>query len=175
MGQVDYGFKERAYVLPKDDCFAKLFTDIEQEDGKLSKIQGNISILHTRFAEVNRFYSVGKGLSGIPNDHAHPSIDTKNRLALFHNGNIANFTELWEGLGVHKAQVEVSGGFDKPTDSQLIAALLAFEMDEGLSLREALVNVIETKILGTYRMAALETGNPQSVFFVKNSGEFLIG
>jgi len=124
---------------------------------------------------VNRFYSVDKGLSGIPNDHAHPSIDTKNRLALFHNGDIANFKELWDGLGAHKAQVEVSANCEKPTDSQLIAGLLAFEMDTGLSLREALVNVVETKILGTYRMAALETTNPQSVFFVKNSGDFMIG
>ena len=175
MGQVDYGFRERAYVLPKDDCFAKFHSDIENDDGALGKLQGNISILHTRFAEVNRFYTVGKGLGGIPNEHAHPSIDTKNRIALFHNGNIANFSELWEGLGVHKAQVEVSANCETPTDSQLIAALVSFEMDTGLSLREALINVVESKLLGTYRMAALETANPQSVFFVKNSGDFLIG
>lgn len=70
---MDYGFKEKAYVLPQDDCFTKLFNDLD--GGKLSQVKGNISILHTRFAEVNKFYSVDKGLSGIPDEHAHPSID----------------------------------------------------------------------------------------------------
>lgn len=77
LGQVDYGFKEKAYVLPQDDCFTKLFKDIDNADGKLNKVECNVSILHTRFAEVNKFYSVDKGLSGIPDEHAHPSIDMK--------------------------------------------------------------------------------------------------
>lgn len=87
-------------------------------------MQGNISILHTRFAEVNKFYSIDKGLGGIPNEHAHPSIDKKERLALFHNGNLTNFEELWQEVQDKKTDCEVNQGFDKPSDSQLISALI---------------------------------------------------
>jgi glucosamine 6-phosphate synthetase-like amidotransferase/phosphosugar isomerase protein len=95
MNNVDYGFKEKAYVLTQDDCFTKLFADIETENGKLNKLQGNISILHTRFAEVNKFYKIDQGLSGIPDEHAQPNIDKKSRFALFQNGVVSNFEELW--------------------------------------------------------------------------------
>ena len=33
MDQVDYGFKEKAYVLPQDDCFTKMFQDIKADSG----------------------------------------------------------------------------------------------------------------------------------------------
>jgi len=35
--------------------------------------------------------------------------------------------------------------------------------------------VIETKLLGTYRIAAIELKNPKQVYFVRNSGDFVIG
>jgi len=33
-------------------------------------------------------------LGAIPINHAHPNIDNKQRIALFHNGSIANYDEL---------------------------------------------------------------------------------
>ena len=121
---MDYGFKEKSYVNQEDDCFTKLFNDIDKPDGKLNKVQANVSILHTRFAEVNKFYSVENGLSGIPDEHAHPSIDKKQRVAVFHNGVISNFDELWQHVKDNKIDCEVNKGFNDPTDSQLIASLI---------------------------------------------------
>ena len=53
--------------------------------------------------------------------------------------------------------------------------MIAAEMDKGLSLKDGLKNIVEQKILGTYRFAVMETKNPKCVFFVKNSGDFMIG
>ena len=98
-------------------------------------MKGNVSILHTRFAEVNKFYSVDQGLGGIPNEHAHPSIDKKQRIALFHNGIISNFEELWNEVQSGGLEVEVNEGCKAPTDSQLISCLLGAEIDKGSDLK----------------------------------------
>jgi len=42
-------------------------------------------------------------------------------------------------------------------------------------LKEALKIIVETKILGTYRISAIELNEPKFIYFVKNSGEFIIG
>lgn len=49
---------------------------------------------------------------------------------------------------------------------------MAKEMDKGSSLKSALQDVVEQKLLGTYRIAVLEIKNPKSIIFVKNSGDF---
>lgn len=61
------------------------------------------------------------------------------------------------------------------TDSQIITALIGLQLDEGKSLKEALKEIVETKILGTYRISAIELNDPKFIYFVKNSGEFIIG
>lgn len=106
-------------------------------------MKGNVCILHTRFAEVNKFYSVDQGLGGIPNEHAHPSIDKKKRLALFHNGITSNFEELWNEVQSSGLDIEVNEGCSVPTDSQLITCLLAAEIDKGLDLKQSIINIVE--------------------------------
>jgi glucosamine 6-phosphate synthetase-like amidotransferase/phosphosugar isomerase protein len=61
------------------------------------------------------------------------------------------------------------------TDSQLITAILAAQIDKGLPLRDAIKHLVEHKLLGTYRLAILELENPNTLFLVKNSGDFCIG
>ena len=57
----------------------------------------------------------------------------------------------------------------------LIAALIGAELDKKLSLKEALTNVVECKLIGTYRIAAVATAQPKQAYFVKNSGDFALG
>ena len=90
MNKIDYGYKEQAIVLPEDDCFFKLDHALQSESD-LEKC--NISILHSRIAELKGQYEAAD-LNKIPDDHAHPNIDYKNRIALFHNGRIANTEDL---------------------------------------------------------------------------------
>lgn len=48
-------------------------------------------------------------------------------------------------------------------------------MDQGLSLKEALKNVVEKKLMGTWKLAVISIDHPEVIYFVKNSGEILIG
>lgn len=47
-------------------------------------------------------------------------------------------------------------------------------MDAGHSLKDALKNVIGQKLLGTYRLAAMELNKPQNILFIKNSGDLFM-
>lgn len=48
-------------------------------------------------------------------------------------------------------------------------------MDQGLTVKEALKNVIEKKLMGTWKLAVVPIDDPHNIYFVKNSGEFLLG
>jgi len=93
----DYGYKERAIVLPEDDCFTKLENALKAENSEFANGCG-VSILHSRMADLNQQYNEAQGLDAIPDDHAHPNIDYKDRIALFHNGRIANSEDLLNSL-----------------------------------------------------------------------------
>jgi glucosamine--fructose-6-phosphate aminotransferase (isomerizing) len=128
-------------------------------------------IVHSRFAEVRRFYTGNNidEIHKIPHHHAHPNIDTDNKIALFHNGFISNFEEL--KMELKNKTLSCGDDINSLTDSQLITALIADKMkDDKCSLKEALMIIIEEKLLGTYRIAVVEIKNPKSIFFVKNSG-----
>jgi hypothetical protein len=48
-------------------------------------------------------------------------------------------------------------------------------MDKGISLKNSIINIVEQKLLGTYRLAIVQINEPDVVYFVKNSGDFAIG
>lgn len=64
----------------EEDCFFKLQQDLAKEE-----VKSRLGVLHSR-------YSSSKGT--IKNDLAHPHLDEKTRVAIFHNGFIANYQDL---------------------------------------------------------------------------------
>lgn len=78
-----------------------------------------MSIVHSRFAEVRRYYQENQGadLNVIPEEHAHPNFDYKDRIALFHNGAIANFTELKNEMALNNIPIAKSQDLKNLTDS----------------------------------------------------------
>lgn len=74
MKQRDYGYRERAIVLPEDDCFFKMENALKAESSEIANECG-ISILHSRIADLNLQYDEAQGLESIPEDHAHPNLD----------------------------------------------------------------------------------------------------
>ena len=54
--QIDYGYRERAVIEPDQDCFAKLSKAFEK-DPNFSGVKSNMSIMHSRFAEIRRYYT----------------------------------------------------------------------------------------------------------------------
>jgi glucosamine 6-phosphate synthetase-like amidotransferase/phosphosugar isomerase protein len=57
----------------------------------------------------------------------------------------------------------------------LIAKLIGLEMDSGLSLKESIKNVVEKKLMGTWKLAVMSIEKPDHIYVVKNSGEIIIG
>ena len=48
-------------------------------------------------------------------------------------------------------------------------------MDQGSSVKEAIKTVVERKIMGTWKLAVMPLDKPDHLYFVKNSGDFIIG
>lgn len=63
---------------------------------------------------------------------------------MFHNGLITNFKELLDDL-------ELKG--KNTTDSEVIYDLIAKNINEGSDLKDAIKQVCETKLIGTWRLA----------------------
>ena len=66
----------------EEDCFTKLDQSFKEDPNKIASKMG---IIHSRFASNK---------STIKNNLAHPNFDNLNRVAVFHNGFIANFDDL---------------------------------------------------------------------------------
>ena len=83
MTHEQYMIKNRAVSVPlEEDCFFKMITHLKQED---NRVLSRLGILHSR-------YSSSK--TSIKDSLAHPHMDEKNRVAIFHNGFIANYEDL---------------------------------------------------------------------------------
>jgi len=107
--------------------------------------------LKSRFGVLHSRYSSSKK---IMDSLAHPHYDEKKRLAIFHNGFIANYEDL-------ARQIKQSHGITIDTDSQLIAKLIGIELDkEGTDLKEAIKNVVEKKLMGTWKLAVMPLDKP---------------
>ena len=98
-------------------------------------------VVHSRFSEIRRYYQGNDSINAIPLEHAHPNMDSKGKIVLFHNGFISNFDELNNDL---KDQELLCGNDWKTlTDSQLITSMVASKMaNEFLTLKDALKQVI---------------------------------
>ena len=93
----------------------------------------------------------------VPHVDAHPCVDYANKISFFHNGQIANFAELIKEVKeMADISQELKTAHKDITDSQLVAFLISHKMSQGLTLKEALKSVVETKLLGTYRIAVME-------------------
>lgn len=42
-------------------------------------------------------------------------------------------------------------------------------------MKEALKNVVEKKLMGTWKLALMSLHHPSAIYLVKNSGDFILG
>eukprot|EP00727_Mastigamoeba_balamuthi_P000643 m51a1_g10576 putative glutamine-fructose-6-phosphate transaminase (516) ;mRNA; f:100-2332 len=121
--------------------------------------QGHTSgIAHTRWAT-----------HGAKTDrNAHPHQDSKNRVALVHNGVIQNSQELKQEL------VKTGIEFRSETDTEVIAQLIGFYMDKGMSSLEA-AKQTQKRLHGTWGVVILAKDMPGKIIAMKNGSPLLIG
>ncbi len=135
--------------------------------GKISNLESklqnadfdsNIGIAHTRWAT-----------HGEPNEvNAHPHTDSKNQVAVVHNGIIENYAEL-------KKDLQKKGCvFKSATDSEVLAHLIAMFIDEGCGLEEAVRRTME-QIEGTYGMAVICVKYPNKMVAARNGSPLIVG
>ena len=121
-----------------------------------SGIKGSTGIAHTRWAT-----------HGMPCElNAHPHI-AGDRVVLVHNGIIENYLSLSQQL---LKGVELFSD----TDSEIIAALIAKELDAGKNLFEAVQTIV--KILeGAYAIAVLDVQRPDYMVIARCGSPIVIG
>ncbi len=139
---------------------AKKAGRIENLEKELSgrTITGTTGIGHTRWAT-----------HGSPNDrNAHPHLDRSGRLGVVHNGIIENFAEL-------RAELERTGvDLSSDTDSETVAHLVAAKVRDGLTLADALREVVN-RLHGAFTLVVLNADDPDIVVAARRNSPLVLG
>ena len=123
------------------------------------EMSGCVGIAHTRWATHG----------DVTQKNAHPHTDSKNQLALVHNGIISNYNELRENL------IENGIKFYSDTDSEVIGHLISFLMEkEELDLESSFVKVL-SKIEGSFALAVISVNVPETILCAKQGSPLSIG
>ncbi len=122
-----------------------------------SEVTGNLGIAHTRWAT-----------HGVPAErNAHPHMSGV-RVAVVHNGIIENHADLRERLiaqGYH---------FTSETDTEVIAHLMAHQLDAGMDLLTAVVDVAAA-LDGAYALAAASPEDASRIIVTRAGSPLVIG
>ncbi len=123
------------------------------------KTCGLAGIAHTRWAT-----------HGEPSErNAHPHFSgEKSRIAVVHNGIIENHEEIRARLKNHGFK------FDSDTDTEVIAHLIAFKLEEEDDLFKAVCLSI-AELQGAYAIAVMEEAHPERIVVARNGAPLLIG
>ena len=100
--------------------------------------------------------------------NAHPHLDTKNRVAVVHNGVITNYALLKQEL------LEAGIVFASQTDTEVIAQLIGVALDHGLELSAAVHETLQ-RLEGTWGLAILSPLLPDGIIVAKNGSPLVIG
>ncbi|NQX87370.1 MAG: glutamine--fructose-6-phosphate transaminase (isomerizing) [Halioglobus sp.] len=144
---------ERSLRLHKRKGKVMALESAQEED----PLQGNTGIAHTRWAT-----------HGEPSgENAHPHVSGE-RIALVHNGIIENHAALRDEL--------VNGGYQmsSATDTEVIVHLLHSNMQDGVSLMQAMQKTV-ARLEGAYALAAVDCLSPDTVVGARKGSPLVVG
>jgi glucosamine--fructose-6-phosphate aminotransferase (isomerizing) len=121
-------------------------------------LPGTIGIGHTRWATHG----------GVTEANCHPHLDSKERIALVHNGIIDNVEALRAELVAQGTQ------FRSETDTEVLAELIGLGVDGGLGLRDAVLAALK-RIEGTAGIIALDRLDPERLVAARIGSPVVIG
>ena len=155
------GYDSAGIALHQNDQIAHLRTlgkvKLLEEKMISEKPKSKLGIAHTRWAT--------HGEPSEQNAHPHKSND---RVYIVHNGIIENYLELREYL---KDQGYV---FSSQTDSELIAHLLDFFLNQGNSMIDSMYKT-KDKLDGAYAIAAIDREDDSNIVIARSKSPLLIG
>ena len=117
-----------------------------------------IAIGHTRWATHGSKTDI----------NAHPHHDNGDRISLVHNGIIENFQCIKNML------IEKGYFFRSSTDTEVIAVLIGFYLDEGESMKEAIQKAIG-ELNGTWALLIIHRDFPDHLWATRNGSPLLLG
>jgi predicted glutamine amidotransferase len=136
---------------PGHVAHVKKTTDIE-------RLNGTCAMAHSRYhapaKDDARYNTVGM---------AHPFLSDDGRLALMHNGGIANYKDHWERLRDSHTFRSYSQEVDAITDSEVAVHMLADEVAGGKSVGDALKS-IAAECTGSFLLGAIRVDEPDTVY-----------
>ena len=137
-----------------------------------SKHAGKVAILDAAVTADAPTACVGIGHTrwathGEPTQYnAHPHL-SGNRVAIVHNGIIENHAAL-------RAELVAAGvPFSSDTDSEVIAHLVARELERGLSLEAGLASILP-RLEGAYAIAAIDKSHPDQVCAARKGSPLVV-
>ncbi len=122
-------------------------------------ISGNVGIGHTRWAT-----------HGVPSENnAHPHMTEQ--VAIVHNGIIENYLDLREEL-----QEKTNGDiqFTSDTDTEVVAHLVGYHLDQGLSPKEAVAEVLP-RLHGAFGFVMIFRGHHNLMIGARQGSPLAIG
>jgi glucosamine--fructose-6-phosphate aminotransferase (isomerizing) len=143
--------------------------ELRRDSGKISHLEalvkkkplsGSPGIGHTRWAT-----------HGEPNErNSHPHVGYKGQVVIVHNGIVENYLEIKDELMAEGVQ------FSSDTDTETIVHLIEINLDQGLSLEEAVRNTLK-RIKGAHGIVVLSTKEPEKIISARigNAGGVVIG
>ncbi|HXU46963.1 MAG TPA: glutamine--fructose-6-phosphate transaminase (isomerizing) [Thermoanaerobaculia bacterium] len=141
--------------------------ETSRAEGKLDRLREKLET-----EPVHGVYGLGHtrwATHGPPSErNAHPMVDSRNRVALIHNGIIENF------LPLKKRLLAAGWTFKSDTDTEVVANLISSYLD-GSTLREAVARA-SAEAEGMYAFAAVTTaGNGQEIVAARQGPPLVIG
>lgn len=119
-------------------------------------LRGLTGIGHTRWAT--------HGAPSVANAHPHRAA----RVAVVHNGIIENFKTLRDEL------VSVGAGFESDTDTETVAHLCQWHLDDGLSAREAVAATL-SRLEGAFALLFLFEGEDDLLIAARRGSPLAVG
>jgi glucosamine--fructose-6-phosphate aminotransferase (isomerizing) len=156
------GYDSAGVAFPKDGHI-----EIVKRAGKLSELQklldesprdSRIAIAHSRWATHG----------GPTDENAHPHFDSRERIAVIHNGIIENYLDLREEL------LAKGHRFKSQTDTEVAAHVIGEEYTDGTPLEEAVRKGVQ-RLRGAYAMVVLSKEEPGKIVAARNASPLILG
>jgi len=125
---------------------------------EIMELKGTCALAHSRYsdnARVNRDYNL--------DEMAHPYISDDGKIALMHNGGIANYKEHWKELEKEHTFRSYGDVVDDITDSEVAVHKLSDCLEQGMNMVEAFQHVAP-QLTGTFLLAVIHTDEPDTVY-----------
>jgi glucosamine 6-phosphate synthetase-like amidotransferase/phosphosugar isomerase protein len=132
--------------------------DVVRASTGIDALSGTTGMAHSRFSINSKTKPASNSV-----DTSHPWVDDTGRIALMHNGDIANYKEFWADLrGRHRFQSYIPE-INYINDSEVALHMVSEEVTTGRSVPQAL-RIVMPKLNGMVILGVIDAEQPETVY-----------